>query len=1397
MFASISHLRRAARIGIVGLCLAVGWGQAAGQTLNCVSGATETIGGRNCTYDGSAWNCSGGAMTITQNVACSDGSATKITNTNNITVSSGINVNADLQAIGTTRDISLAANSSVGGSVTAGGTLSVANGQNVSIAQNATCDDFGGPTNTDTQGAGKLYIGGKLTVKGVHTISFRGPCEIAGGVETHGITYINAGCVIGADDQGIAVQNTEVNYGITVDGTVDDPTVINGKIDSGLTIAIGQYTTINGDMEADTSVSVNGTSDSPSVIKGNIVSGSSSTLSGYAVVDGGINANTTFSMGKYTTVHGDVVAKGSCSVSGSTPVHAVVDGNLTCSSFSGTPGSEEGSACPSNPATDPDFGDNRGCNITIGGILKTTSGNAYPIGRSVRIGGLDVAGTGELWISHDTVISENGIKTNGFITLYGDRNYVDDSNPFCGKTRSPCNVEITGDVIARGRIDGDLTEGLRVYGDLNSETSYIDLEGSDAAAEANNEVYGNVRSNSYFRLGQKGIVDGNVYATGSSDNIVRLQKNASVTGCIYSPQNASSGVQTNPANSASVAASINTNPTGKGVCCYNPPMSVCNPNNNCLASVFEGQPLDIQDVSETELAPCHINAPLIEKTVNGDTEATVDDDETLTFEIKVTPSPMDMESTKANLWVEDRLDIANLDEILLGTVSDGTATINADGVLTWSGIHQNLLSATLTFHAKAKCSTSNFATVYDTGRTLEVASNTVNINVNGGACGQFFEATESGAETPAVKNLFTKVADNAFVLRIWSVTSENGDAASVGHCGEVEVGLYTGEGDLADCKAATPSFQTVSFGSNCLATDGTKTSEISHLASFSETDVRIQPKARVWMRAKGATEAFCSSDTFSVRTEFFSLVPYKEDGTNRLINTNSSTAGDPADKAGKVFVLKAEATAMDDYKPVVVARDETKAVSAHYGTDQTFDSGDLREGTMPASLDANPDYVVAYAYDEIGTLSFAEGTWHDQGNYVRNSGSGDFSNDCLENSSANTKDETGRFGCNVPSQVLNNVGRWFPAMFKLEGGRSSSGQPEFFVGKSYATCSGACDCLDRIYMDQQLPVAGLLFYPHIVAQSASGKPVNFYDYQFSGKTSAVVTVPWNWNGLKNTDDAGGLLVNRLKSNATKPYLDGLTFMNGILLGGAQSVGGSATNGATSFIFRKLGNRQPDGPYALRLAIFRNPTVESDPVEIVGHAGQLCPKWTSLGAATTASDNDGECLPEDRGAWVDKTIQVRYGRLDLHSAYGPSGAALPVPVNIQYWNDGRWEINEADQCTILTYKNVLHHDDKSVPTHFDKTEWDAHTGTISGMSGEQISDGKGAYILLVQGAEGDVVNIDACAMGVYDTTIGCTSVAGCNVGGCNNGWLDPDTARICIGRCGQRQPFIFKRQVISP
>lgn len=144
-----------------------------------------------------------------------------------------------------------------------------------------------------------------------------------------------------------------------------------------------------------------------------------------------------------------------------------------------------------------------------------------------------------------------------------------------------------------------------------------------------------------------------------------------------------------------------------------------------------------------------------------------------------------------------------------------------------------------------------------------------------------------------------------------------------------------------------------------------------------------------------------------------------------------------------------------------------------------------------------------------------------------------------------------------------------------------------------------------------------------------------------------------------------------------------------------------------------------------------------------------------------------------------TLLIYSGRLALANAFGSEFMALPVPVRVQRWQGGAWQLNQFDNCTALT-----------VPTSGNGgLAFFPQTGRNQLAAGETTATMRGTAVSPVTVLSGDSqLRLSAPGSGNQ----GFADVVGASLGA--PAWLPPTgNARACFGICGPRSPVIYSRE----
>ena len=220
----------------------------------------------------------------------------------------------------------------------------------------------------------------------------------------------------------------------------------------------------------------------------------------------------------------------------------------------------------------------------------------------------------------------------------------------------------------------------------------------------------------------------------------------------------------------------------------------------------------------------------------------------------------------------------------------------------------------------------------------------------------------------------------------------------------------------------------------------------------------------------------------------------------------------------------------------------------------------------------------------------------------------------------------------IRSASALTVGRFVPDHFTIEAGAAITPRSDI----------GACSGSSFTYMDERLNLAFTL-----ASREAGGAVTPSY----SGATLGALVL----------DSAASYGFGAIDTAAPTPLTSRLDLS---LISGVAATWSAGSTGVVTAPITVLRDTAPDGPYdALRIGI-----APTDPDGVALRAADL----------NLDADNSGTA----ERAQIGPTTAVRFGRLRLQNAYGPSIADLPVPIELQYWNGTNFARNNDDSCTTL-------------------------------------------------------------------------------------------------------------------
>jgi MSHA biogenesis protein MshQ len=378
--------------------------------------------------------------------------------------------------------------------------------------------------------------------------------------------------------------------------------------------------------------------------------------------------------------------------------------------------------------------------------------------------------------------------------------------------------------------------------------------------------------------------------------------------------------------------------------------------------------------------------------------------------------------------------------------------------------------------------------------------------------------------TPTGRNpLYTKVSGQPFQFDVLALQNSGNQASTYTATSGVTVELF----DDTASPAPSCSSRTGPLASQTLTLASTDLGRKTLATPWTINAASKQVVCRVTDTNVVPTLYSCSSDRFAIRPSQFTVTA--------PVLTNTSLTGTPSAVAGTTFALTASTSVTAGYvgTPTV----DVEKVLDHYGAKvvATAFSGsfDIAKGTQATGVE--------FRYLDVGNLQFgADGVVDSTFADVDQA-----QDDCVPNSTSNTADSSGQYGCSIGSAASAKMGRWYPSHYSFSGALTAS-----------------CTSGGFTYMDEDALGVSLTLKAHASsgsAASASDPVVSRYTY-----SSTVPRV--NLAPVTISADNGGNAV--ALSRLGSPTFPGMP--NTVLWNAGQMVI------SDTYAFSKLASA--DGPY---------------------------------------------------------------------------------------------------------------------------------------------------------------------------------------------------------------------------
>jgi MSHA biogenesis protein MshQ len=498
--------------------------------------------------------------------------------------------------------------------------------------------------------------------------------------------------------------------------------------------------------------------------------------------------------------------------------------------------------------------------------------------------------------------------------------------------------------------------------------------------------------------------------------------------------------------------------------------------------------------------------------------------------------------------------------------------------------------------------------------------------VNNTPCVKGFECIETGVaynnltSSPSARNpLYTKLTATGFKFDVVALQDLGVTATSYTASSGVTVELFDDSSSPQPACSAYSSpvaSQAITFAA---VDSGRKTVP----ANFTVTNAYKKLRCRV--KDTNVSVYGCSSDDFSVRPQSFSL--------------SQAGLGSSPISAGTNFSLTAASGVTGYNGTPKLLPTNTKAANTAAGAQSSIGTGmltladvsntivtDTTNNVFPAASGSPSSAALSLRYHDVGYLNFNAGA------VIDDSYTGiDQTADCITGSGSNTL-TSGKYGCEVWSSALSDIGRFKPDHFRLTSTMTSACN----AGTTATTAD------DFTYMsDPHLSISA-------VAKAESSQNITASRYGNSCPTAGSCKLT-----LTTQNNAVQIDASRLQPVASLP--SGTSLVGTGATSSYQStswVNGTYTVSGSTYQYNR--GATADGPY------------------------------DNFNINFAVTDPDGVIFS---GASKTADSRVRYGKLFIPNVYGSELLPLPVLVEAKYWNGTSYVRNQLDSCTILPASSI--------------------------------------------------------------------------------------------------------------
>ncbi|MES2878128.1 MAG: DUF6701 domain-containing protein [Pseudomonadota bacterium] len=618
----------------------------------------------------------------------------------------------------------------------------------------------------------------------------------------------------------------------------------------------------------------------------------------------------------------------------------------------------------------------------------------------------------------------------------------------------------------------------------------------------------------------------------------------------------------------------------------------------------------------------------------------------------------------------DRVNTGTLTGSLTITPGSPVVTKTPSGILLGIGAPAQAISLQTAGSGTVTLGTSGLSTTPLNGtKCWNTANSTQNCTLTfaNTPCVSGFECLETSATynnlvtTPTARNpLYTKLSGTDFKFDVLALQSSGALATSYTASSNVKVELFADSVSPAPaCSAYTSPIasQSITFAAGDA---GRKTLS----TNFNLAKAYGKVRCRVSDANLSPTIYGCSSDDFAVRPQQFTL-----SSSNANADTlGASTTAAPTVRAGAAFSLTAN-TSTVGYAGTPSLN--TANVSAHTGAVRTSTVA----GTFGAAdaLTGNGATGASFTYGEVGYFRLNTDGVVDSTFTGIDSAVGD----CVANSSSNSLSILpaipNQYGCNVGNAVTPYFGRFIPDHFDTSVVQGCT--PFTYSGQPFSVTVKAMNGAATPAITQNYDGSGAVF-----AKALTLTPVDAVGGALIPAMTGALNLTLVNAGAFRAGVGGSAVVGTVSVTDGSNVVtgSGTSFTTQLSVGGVVCIGTSCStiaaiaSGTSLTLASNYIGPTASGKTMQMWRTYTFANKQTGPTNVFVRATELPPPLPLVGDGVTSL----------RASSVEGGGAIRSGRVRLQNAYGSERLALPVILQLQYWN-GSWQANTLDTCTSLS------------------------------------------------------------------------------------------------------------------